>query len=95
MKHTIFEMGHSLETRFVIAPDLICAFLWKVAVSKPTQEQPTETLLLVPLGEGGISRCTDVKQRTAPLTFRVSVLELALTAMSTEINHRRNKKLLC
>lgn len=47
-----------------------CAFLQKDTAFEPPEARLTESLLLLPLGEEGISRCTAVKQQKALVTFR-------------------------
>lgn len=74
---------------------ICCVFLQKVTVFEPPGVQPTESLLLLPLGEEGISWCMTVEQHKAHVTFRVGVLELAPTAVGKAGRHRRSKKLLC
>lgn len=87
----MFEMGHSLETRFTSAPGLI-SFRKSLFLSCPRSSWQRWAVL--PVGEAGIGRCTDVKQCSAPLSFRLSVVELAHTAVNTEADQWRNKKLL-
>lgn len=87
----MFEMGHSLETRFTSAPGLI-SFRKSLFLSCPRSSWQRWAVL--PVGEAGIGRCTDVKQWSAPLSFRLSVVELAHTAVNTETDRWRNKKLV-